>query len=427
MRWTALAFAIIMLATLSLPADAPAGAKVILPDGQSLEVFFAFQFWNITTLDATSSQGRDLDARSDFSIRRGRFGIKGKLQESVKYRIWFAYDNVGKDPLSAATGSAQSSANRDFYLWDALCTVQIDPTWLNLTLGYFRPQVGRESITSAFAVDSFTKTLPNSYPRAHIVGRSSGRETGLNVGGLYQPGRWGLNYNFGLFDTNHESITGSSLREAYWSPLWTGRLALTLGDAEMERYDLGYRINTFGRRKGVTLALNGTHQGRTNETAQGNLVPPGTIVFSYGGGFAENALLGADLLLNYGQLNLNAEYDLLYRRFDTDVLLLVAGLDGREYTDRVWHVRAGYNLTLRNGQVIEPVAMISRYRADPFSAVYAGGRHEMASLGVNWYLDGNDWKINLHYAWQELDLRPQGGAAPREIGDFLGLGFQLVF
>ncbi len=402
---------------------AAAGMRMDVGEGRDMELFFMVQFWDVGTVGAKDNLGNPVDDRGDLFIRRGRFGVSGHFWPSIRYLFNFAYDGVGLDYYTGSIGTPQATSNQAFYMWDAFVTFALNETWADLTVGYFRPQVGRESITTAFAVNSLIKSLNNFYPRKHYVGRGPGRETGLNLGGLYSVDSWSLNYNLGLFDTTHEMITGEPGGGSHWSPLWSGRVAVSFGDAELPIYGLGYRVNYFGDRRGVTIAVNGTHQGQTNQTATSAT----DSAVEYTGGFQRNDLLGCDLLANYGPLNVSAEYDLLYREFSDDFVAMVYDLTSNKYTDRVWFVRAGYNIPLRNGQVLEPVVMVTRFEGDPHSAIFPGGEHEILGVGLNWYLDRNQLKINLHYhaqSGQPVSLYSEG---LDEAGDFWGLGLQMVF
>jgi len=417
------AFLIVWLVMAAFPVTTSAGIKVAVGEGRDMEVFFMIQLWDATTFGANNAEGEKLDTRSDLYIRRGRFGIRGRVRSDVGYFFNFAYDNIGKGEKTAATGIAQATDNRAFYLWDAFCTLALDPTWANLTAGYFRPQVGRESITTAFKVDSFIKSPCNSYPREHIVGRGPGRETGINLGGLHLGSGWSLNYNFGLFDTNHEKIAGDETGGTNWAPLKAGRIALSLGEPEMRRYRLGYRTNYFGRRSGVTVAVNVTCQRRTNQTVA-------DTTGEYVGGFRCNRLFGLDLLANLGRLNLDAEYDVLTRRFDADFVAVCEEVTGREYTDRVWHMRAGFDIPLPRDWYLEPVVMYARFEGDRHSPVWPGGVDEILDIGLNWFLDEHRWKVNLHYVSQcgrAVSKYSPDSDGKQAKGDFLGLGMQVVF
>lgn len=411
-------FATVLAAVAALSAGAASGARVWSDEERSLEVFGTVQFWNVTSFDVIGADSSSLDDRSDFYIRRGRFGVRGQLRPDIDYRVWFAYDNLGKNAATSSPGTAQASSNKEFYAYDAYFTIRLRPDLAYLTVGYFRPQVVRESMTSPFKTDSFSKSLVNTYPRLHFVGRSIGRETGVNLGGLLLEEGWSLNYNLGVFDTNDERITGSATGGEHWAPLLAGRVAVTAGEPEMKRYGISYTTNTLGRRKGVTLGLSASRQGRTDQTFAGG---------KYVGGFDANTLYGADLLANWGPLNLDAEYVAMHREF-TPAFVAVAGLPAEDYTDAVWHVRGGWNLRLPSGQLIEPVVMYSRFEGDDDSAVYPRGEEEILEAGLNWFIDGQSWYVSAFYGHQ--DGRPKSRFASNEVqdrGDFLGLGMTFGF
>lgn len=414
---------VVTIAGLLIGSVSPASAVLVLSNdkGQELDVGFQVQLWNVTTFDAADAAGVVVDNRNDTLIRRGRFGIKGRVRPDIKYQFTWAYDNVGKNSLTGSPGTPQSPEDKEYYLWDGFATIVLHPELAHLTVGYFRPQVGRESITSAFNVNTMIKGLGNSYLRTHLVGRGSGRETGLNLGGLKRLGQVTWNYNLGLFDPNHVKIIGADNGGVRWAPLWAWRLAANVGDPEMREYDLSYQVNSFGKRKGLTLAVNGTHQGTTNELLA-------KADSSYVGGFASNRVIGCDLLANYGPLNVNAEYHALHRTFSATFVAAATDLDAGAYTDEVWHVRAGCNFALPEGRFIEPVVMYTRFDGDEDSAVNSRGMECVLEFGLNYYLDRNRTKVILHYGSQ--DGRPKSGYAPagkQTKGDFLGLGLQLQF
>jgi len=361
-----------------------------LEEKYGMEWFGMAQLWSVYSLNAQDSSGADVDDRWDLYIRRGRLGVNGSLRPELIYTITMAYDNLGKNGLTPSTGTAQETDNKDFYVWDTSLTWRIDPKWLDLSAGYFRPQVSRESITTSFKINSFFKAFPSAFTRDHIVGRGSGRETGVNLGGLHHDGDWGFNYNVGVFDTNHEDIQGDAVEGGRrWAPLIAGRTAFTIGEPEMDAYSMGYTSNYYGERKGATLAVNYTHQGETDV-------------------FERNNLFGLDLLANYANLNLGGEIDWLKR--DSGPY---------SYTDLVYHGRIGWNIPLSNGQILEPVLMYTRFNGDE-NSVNAAETQSGTDAGVNWYLDRHKLKLNLHYAWQE-------GRQPKNDRQYLALGLQVVF
>lgn len=408
-----------------MPSFSQAAPKFYFGDGKELEIFFMNQLWGIYTMDrvecgAIDNSGNctsftDPKNRADFLLRRSRVGFQGKINEDLSWRVWFAYDNVGLDPHTAIAQSTTvqspdktktsksiglvglNANNQQFYVWDALFTYSLHKNWANITVGYFRPQVGRESITAGFEVNSFEKDLTNFYPRQHLVKTGPGRETGINIGGLYndEKAKWGINYNFGMFNTDKYKT------DKNWNPLLTARVALSLGDPEMKKYGMGYKFNYFGKRNGITAAVNYAYQGKTDD-------------------FKSNKMLGFDILANYKDFNFNAEYDILSRDFE-------AG-KGTKYSDKVWHIRAGYNFNLPNKTILEPAINYSELKADGGSSPNGNGKFKVLDVGLNWYIKQNNLKLNLHYVKQDGDAKsPYSWYGKDKAGDYVGVGLQLIF
>ncbi len=378
-----------------LATPSNAAPKFYFGEGREMEIFFMNQLWGVYTIDRVEDNTK-YDNRVDFFLRRSRVGFQGKISENLSWRVWFAYDNVGLDSHTALTKSNNgligvNSNNKEFYLWDAFFTYALHKNWANITVGYFRPQVGRESITAGFEVTSFEKALTNFYLRQHIVGIGPGRDTGINIGGLYndEKSKWGINYNFGIFNTGkfNGGTGGDSL-------LYTARIALSLGDPEMKKYGMGYKVNYFGKRNGITLAVNYSYQGRAQDTNSYPLAVKGGVwtasdltsnVPKYS--FKNNQLLGFDILANYKDFTFNTEYDELKRDYDRSNL---------SYKDKVWHVRAGYNFTLPNKTILEPAITYSEWKGSN-SSLNGNGKFKTTDVGLNWYIKQNKLKLNLHY------------------------------
>ncbi|MFN8576462.1 MAG: porin [Candidatus Sericytochromatia bacterium] len=336
--------------------------KIQIDEEKDIEFIQMIQVFNTTSLNSI---------RNDTLIRRGRLGVQGHIKKYINYRVWFAYDNIGKDGNTKLIGLAQNTDNSNFSLFDAYFTWELFPQIANISFGYFRPQIGRENITSAFEVNSLEKAITNFYIRPHLVGRANGRETGLNFGGLYLGEFWSLNYNFGFFDLNHEKITGgtndSKNGSKLWSPLLSSRVSFTLGEPEMKNYKLGYNINYFGKRKGITFGLNYANQGNTDL-------------------FKNNSTLGFDLLANYNNFNFDAEYDVLNRNKN----------DSTSYSDYIFHLRAGYNFNITENWILEPVIMYSQALIDQKSTLGLPSENQI-DIGLNWYIDKNNMKLGTHY------------------------------
>ncbi len=340
-----------------------------------------------------------VDNRFDFGARRARFSVSGRVTEGLDldFRVVFYYDNLGRDRF---TGTRTTPSDGTVGVWDAFWMWHAQPTWANFTIGYFRPQIGRENMTSGFQTNSNMDKLPTQvYQRAHTVGRSSGREMGLNWGGLRNRSKWGVNYNVGLFDTSHQAVTGQIYGSAHWSPLVVSRVAVSLGQPEMPSYGIDYQINYFNRRKGVTVAAAYATQGQTDV-------------------FLRNETLNFDVLANYAGLNLDAEFDLLRRHSTLPV----------QYTDRVWHIRSGYNIRAPHGTWLEPVVAYMRFRGDRMSVLYPNGRDRVLDMGLNWYVRETRVKLNVHCTRQAgSGISNLSDQSTFLRGNMVGLGVQLVY
>lgn len=378
-----------------------AGPKFNFNEGKSsLEITQTYQFWGAITpsLDNTP----DTDPRIDLYLKRGRFGFKGQAMPSLTYNTTIAFDNAGKDPYGGtSTGSGQDLTNGRFVLMDAYMAYEVDTSLAVLTFGYVRPQTSRE-FTSAFSsVSSLDFSLVYGYYREHITPRSSGRETGVNLGGQWAvPGIFGVQYELGGFDAVQEKAkTNANLRgHRVWSPLWTGRVALTAGAMENSRYAMKKPTQYFGKRMGLTLGAYGSYQGETSmlyDTTAATSTAP--MKLTYAGGFENNRSYGADLLANWKGLSLSGEISLLQR--DTG---------SGSYTDSVWYVRAAYGLVLGDSLgSLEPVVLYSQFRGDSLSAQNPAGEETQIDFGVNYFPPVKGLRISAHYIYADGEAKSQ--------------------
>ena len=383
----------------------------------------SFQLWSTYTsgqevYNKQTKQYEAVDNRLNFQFRRARFGFRAQPYERLKFNLVGFYDLLGRDLLSATLGGQNNS--RNVGIFDAFMDWKVTPgsELLYLTGGLFRPQFSRESITSAWNVSSFEKSMSQTYIREHLTGVGTGRSMGVNLGGLWLPSgkKWGLQYNLGLFDPAFKAF-GNASAGSPASPLLAGRVVLYLGDPEQEQYRIGYQINYFNERKGLSLAGSGAWQGNSPLADQ-----------SYA---AE-----ADFLLNWGALNLDGEVNWMIRE-QAD----------QSYTSRTGHLRAGCNFTAGTHYFLEPVVMMMFFRgaldADNQTLAAAlgesSGEETTLDAGINWYLNRNNLKLALHYTWNKGDAGAAGegstvnayfnqsGVGAIRRGNWLGLGLNASF
>jgi len=394
-------------------------------DSQLLKVSLLTQFWTTySTGTAIYNQQtgtyEPVDDRLNISFRRARLVFSGAPYARITYNLALHYDLTGHDILAGTLGST----NRDqptVGIWDAFGQYRISTRTqaLTLTAGYFRPQLQRESITTAWAPSSFEKSMSQNYVRRHLVGTGPGRAMGINLGGLWLGSGIGLLYNIGIFTPVAIGLEGSSGGRQS-SPLLAGRLSLQIGQPEMSTYGISYQQNYYGERKGLSLDLNIARQGETDKF---------TAAYAYGPG----------CMLNYGPLNIDAEWLWLLRRG--------AETSGSTFNSHsaTGHVRLSYNLRLGR-YLLEPSFMLMAFRGamDADGQRQAGlvdasaGREATRDAGLNLHFNKRKLRLYLHPVWRageagaaangarvnQFFFQPGVGAIHR--GNYWGLGCNLI-
>lgn len=398
-------------------------------EGRKIEPFMMVQLWGNYTFDQ-EVYDEELGAyttaedRWNVLLRRARLGFRAEPYPNLKFTLVGAYDLVGRDLLSGLSGGSNNGSLPEFGIWDAFFQwrIKAESEAIHLTGGYFRPQFGRESITSGWSVNSMEKSMSQNYIRKHLVGTGPGRAVGLNLGGLLweEGANFGFNYNIGVFNPVNLAFGGNSGGLAS-SPLVVARGVFNFGDPEMKRYKIGYDINYYNQRRGLSLGVAGAWQGATDL-------------------FDASYALETDVLFNWGPLNVDGEWIWMQRGSNALTESFTQG-------SQTGHIRVGYNLIVANRFFLEPVAMIMAFdgamdaKAQEQAALLGAsyGEEHTYDVGVNWYLDQKRLKLMLHYTWRGGDAgalgdasRPnsffrQGGVGAIRRGNWLGLGVHAIF
>lgn len=392
-----IAFAFI---TLSLHAQQFQWTK---PDSlyKYVQPFASLQLWSVYTmgeqLQLTDNGPLErVDDRLNFLTRRARIGFKGKPYKGLSYLLNIQYDNLGKDRFGGIRGSVNTGT---LGILDAFITYKISRKndLFNVTAGYFHPQFSRECITGDMNVSAFDKSPLQSYVRGHITGKSYGRTTGLNLGGVYERENFAIGYNVSV---NNNMSAGGDITETtgkYWSPLIVDRVTFSFGDPDKKGYSMMYETNNyFNERKGITIGINSSRQGKTDT-------------------FNANDFAGADVMINYRALN-----------FDAEGALMTRNIEGQSYEMKTWQVRLGYNVIIAKKYFIEPTAMLMHFEGENGAAF--SGEEKMYDVGVNWYLNKKNLKMSLHYVKQDGhgDNGYTDGVTFKK-GDYVGFGFVAAF
>jgi len=332
----------------------------------------SMQLWSAYSMNekaqlTTNGPLEPVQDRLDFLVRRARIGFKGRPYKSINYVLNIQFDNLGKDKYSAVRGSTNAGT---LGILDAYMTWRITENELfNATVGFFQPQYSRECITGDLLVNSLDKSVSQSYVRQHITGKSYGRTTGINLGGLKKSNLLTFEYNVGLYDNNSTSSEAETSGIA-WSPLTVERLAVTIGDAEKKSYSINYGVNNyFNKRNGITFGGYSSQQNKSDL-------------------FSSNFSAGIDMLFNFKNLNLDGEWNWLQRT-----------REGETFKAQTGHIRAGYNVIIANKYFIEPTFMVTQFNGQDGYA--ANGEDRLYDIGVNWYLNKKSSKLSLHYILQE--------------------------
>ncbi len=378
-----------------------------------------FQIWGLYTMngqvfDTEANTWQPTDDRLNFMLRRTRLTFKDQPNARLRYNLTLAIDHVGNDDYDGATGGANNGGFPAVSVWNARIEWQVlpekDVLWL--TAGYFAPQFHRESFTGALVVPSLEKAMSQNYARRHLTGTGPGRAAGINLGGLWQAEGTAVafSYDLGLFAPTFGTASAGVLAAA----VWTARGVLHLGDPEFERYRLGAGFNTFGKRKGISLAAATSYQGATDF-------------------FERSTSLAFDLLANYGPFNLKGDYTLM-QRAATD--------EAGSFTlpTRTWHLAASINLPVGK-YVLEPSVMAYGFDGPTDAlgqsrarAVRAFSGSEIAlDFGLNLHINPNKLIVQIHYTLRDGNAGAAGpearvnqffsqnGQAIRR-GDWLGAG-----
>ena len=397
-------------------------------DSFEIKPSIGLQLWSSYTVGAeryneTTQLYESVDNRLNFQIRRTRLGVKGQVYKDLKFNITTSLDLVGRDVLAGTEGGTNNGSFPKLGLWNAWIQWRIKPEseTFNLTFGYFPPQIGRESITGALRSTSMEKSWSQNYLRRHLTGIGPGRAVGLNMGGLFLQNdkKFAFSYDVGIFNPVFQGYNGNSVGNEY-APLLVGRIALHIGDPEFEQYTFGHKVNYFGKRKGLTLALAGATQGRTDL-------------------FTKNQAFGFDLLFNLGSLNIDGEWTYLKRNKDTSI-------KDFSVSSNTGYLRVGYNFPLKNSFILEPVIMLVQFNGpldtinqeDATTVKSLSGTEQILDIGFNLHLNP-DLKLALHYTIRTADSGAAGegatvnnyffqnGAGAIHRGDWLGLGVVAIF
>lgn len=422
---------IFVLVSSSLYAQTNTGQEEEWWQKIQLKPVAALQLWSSYTIgqkvfDESTGTYEQVDNRLNFQLRRSRLGVKGQMGQRLKFNLTVAADLVGRDLLAGTEGGANNGSSPKLRLWNAYVQWKMIPEreWLNLSLGYQVPQVGRESTSSALRVSSMEKSWSQNYLRRHLVGTGPGRSVGIHIGGLLTSSShplWNSRYDIGVFNATNNTFNGNS-SGLQTAPLLSMRYLVSYGDPEMTQYGLTSPSQFFGQRHGVTLAVSGAWQ-KNNDFYQ------------------NNSVLGADLLLNLGFWTIDGAWFRLGRHSHNLT----------ETKDKNWaiadtgHLRLSHLRKVNNYHIETTLTytfllggMSEEEQNDALATQHFAGEESYAEFAVNWYLNRN-LKVSCSYTLREgatgafgaganfNNYFYQAGLGPIQRGDWLGAGLVAIF
>jgi hypothetical protein len=357
-----------------------------------LKTSLGFQLWTTYTMkqevyNADNDSYVRIDDRWNSQLRRSRLSISGQPYKKLSFKLTAALDLIGRDANAATQGGNNNGNFGQFALWNMYVRWKpfLEHDLFNITAGFQPAQIGRESITGALNSTSFEKSWSQNYLRRSIVGTGPGRAMGVNVGGQKNFSKnLSFSYDVGAFSPQAFSSQNNS-QGVNASPLFVGRISISIGDPESKAYTTSYRINYFGERRGMTLAVAGSHHGKTDI-------------------FDKNEAVGFDWLINFDMLNLDGEWTYLSRS---------KNIENRDVKSKsnTGYVRLGYNISLPKGQFLEPVIMYVKFNGpmdrngqkDALLLKSFAGSDQILDIGVNYHLNPK-LKVSITYTVNQGDL-----------------------
>lgn len=382
-----------------------------------VKVFGLFQSWALyehgqEVWNNETAVYEPMDDRMIFLLRRSRAGIDVHYQDWVLFKTVLELDQVGP----AILGDPEKVKPADVGLLESFVKVRLKKgDLIQLTTGFFRPQISRESITSAWNVNSMEKSATQTVIRKFLTGNPFGRAPGVNLGGRGTFDEFiHFRYDLGIFAPGH-GYGGNGNNSPGWNSdiLFSGRFSLELGDPENSKYGLGHKINYFGKRKGLSLAASGA-----------------VLTGDPGSRYA----FGADMLANAGSWQMDGE------------IFYLVGNGEDPATNTTGHVRFGKNFSIGEKSYLQPFFLWGfllgpTNNEDQAHAGQQGmfaGEFSVIGAGMMYYFIPNRVAVTMQYTMHTGEAGDAGpgstvnpyffenGIGSIHRGNWLGMGIQLT-
>ena len=344
------------------------GLSATLAFGQTefkptIKPYLNVQLWNVYSFNYTQ-EGQQLGNRYSPYFRRGRAGLTGNLLPEISYNAQFYFDYLGKEEFASSKGTPNPGT---ISVWTIFFTWKVfsDSELLNITSGSFLPHVSREAATSFWSVTSLDKAETSCYIRQFISGKTNGVCPGINIGGLAKINSKAMvNYNVAIINRQDKP----SMMNDYWSPVFLGKLMLSLGSPEWKSYRFTHRNDFYQNKKMVTFNLAASNQGRTDA-------------------FLQSSTYGGDMLVHIGIVQFLGSYYKLYRKNETT------------YRATCSTIKGSANFALKHGWILQPNFMFDFFEGEDnyTDASFFDGTDKILDSGLNAISSSGNLKIGLHY------------------------------
>lgn len=317
----------------------------------TIDPFFNFQLWGFNQ----DYQGEESQVNQTLLLfRRGRFGVNTKVGNRWKMQLQMAMDGLGLTTTDSAKQSVQYRS--DFSVWSVQAQYQVfeNSEGLYINAGYLLPYVGRESFTIPWSVNSLDKMRSSVALRYFVTGKANGISPGVTVGGLLAQKK--LFYGF-TFMPNAFYMAENPQEQ---SPLVMGQLLFSIFGNEFDKYQYVIPQNNYKQEFGITIGVGGSYQGSSSV-------------------FNTNSTLGANVLIAWKNVELDAEYFHLFRTNNN--------LSHEGYTS---HIRATYTLNLTKGNLLTTAAFWE-----------SNGDKDLYTTPIN---KENAFDTGLDFAWNNYPL-----------------------